>query len=189
MRKAIILLFLLLSLTSLYAGCEYLSASFSGGYTSLSHRGAFGFNSSYQVFEYANSSVALGFGVTANLDFLVNADNFALSSAVMSGPAIQIGMTPSSTLNISSGFAFYSESGILDFEDDYMGIGIGSSISYNHYVNHHKDVAFSMGIANYTSFIGLDESNREPSSYTSIFFGVALRSFYDHAELYDYYLF
>lgn len=178
MKKLILLMMIIAILSvSLYADSEFISAGFSGGYTTVQSVPTFGFNTKYQgVFDISNS-VSLGVGINGDFSFAFSS-GFSATMGTILGPVLSIAISDRDVLNLTVGPGFYGEfRENKSLADDYyfFGIGPAADIYYTHFFGDNRDTGISVGAFTYSSLYDFTKNTSCPRFHAAGYVALTLR--------------
>ncbi|GEM_PF-5661803 len=153
MKRIILLLLLVIVCSSslVFADIDYLTLSFTGGFSSVSDSPSFGFNTSYQYMASLGSKTYFGLNSHIDGSLQFESDSTNLSAGTMIGPSLGFAFNPSNFLVFTIAPAIYTE--INAYE--YCGFGLGLDLNHSIFLGSSKSFGITFGTTTYLMFTEL----------------------------------
>ncbi len=189
MKKHILLtVFLLLTLFSLPASREFMTFAGTFGYDGEAEAVEPGFYCSYLLGVEINNRFSIGAGTYVTSSFPINSSLWSNSTAFTFGPAFTASLSEEITLASITGF----EATLLsNRRDDILGIGLGTSLSFNFTPKAEQDTRVQVGLTAGAklSYTFLDDDSSSFSTHAYLGFVISQpfspRLYYYPAYVYD----
>ncbi len=160
MRKALLSIVIFAITASLYAASTMASVGLTGGYSDADDGyGFIGFNTTAQYLADVSNKAGIGLGTHIDLGFGLK-QGAAIAFGIVIGPAFEVRITPSQTINLTIGPGVVLEAG-----RGYSSFGFGPAIDalYTFYFDNNRTLGVSVGGTFYPELIIDDESRPEAS--------------------------
>ncbi len=180
--------FLFLSILSLFASRELMTFSGTFGYSEASKAVEPGFYCSYQLGVEINNKFSIGGGTYVTSSFPIKSSIWTIETAFTFGPAFTLSLSEEVTLASISGVEATLFS---NRRDNKLGVGIGSSLSFNFTPKAEQDTKAQVGLcagANF-SLTFIEDDTRAFSGHAYVGFVISQpftpRLYYYPAYVYD----
>lgn len=158
MKKIIITIMLVLALSTsaLFADMDYVTTGMTGGFSFVSEKPTFGFNTSYQYMARIGNDIYLGVNTHADFTMLSYNNELGIGTGLLIGPAFGFAFNRSNFLSLTVAPALYLETGS---GYDYTGFGVACDVNHTFYFGSNNDFGLTLGATAYTTFLNITSEN------------------------------